>query len=165
MPYLQSLQLDAPSSVILDLLAHLPCLVALETRYRLSRKIPAPVRRSAPLSRLRELSVHVVHDRINGLWDWLPELIPYSSSLQSLTIHSRAKPGFCGAFSVSGHFLKRLGELHRSSLKKILFFNLEMAPRDIDFICTAFPLLEALSFSSGVGQVSASRSSRLPRLQ
>ncbi|KIP09002.1 hypothetical protein PHLGIDRAFT_116720, partial [Phlebiopsis gigantea 11061_1 CR5-6] len=60
---LQSLRLDAPCNTIPDLLAYLPNLVALDVRYRLSDRIPAPHHRRPPAARLRDLTVHVVHGR------------------------------------------------------------------------------------------------------
>ena len=146
LPQLRVLRLKgAPSSAILEILTFLPLLETLDTEYF----GPAGFSRydDVPAANLRELTVRTSSVHLQGpqqLWTWILRVVP-RPSLVSFTLN---------AFSTQGEalvprgFILDMAATHRDTLRHFTADSTQMTMKDLECLCTMFPMLETLSCST-----------------
>ena len=153
LPRLRALRLKgAPSGAILDVLALLPRLVALDTDYFGGARAfgrggllgAGADDADAPAAALHELTVRTSSVDVQGLpqlWPWIRRLTP-RAGLAALTLN---------AFSTQGEaliprgFILDMATVHRDTLRHFTADWTQMTCADIECLCTVFPALETLS--------------------
>ncbi|PIL33796.1 hypothetical protein GSI_04421 [Ganoderma sinense ZZ0214-1] len=146
LPQLRALRLKgAPSSAILEILTFLPLLETLDTEYF----GPAGFSRydDVPAANLHELTVRTSSVHLQGpqqLWTWILRVVP-RPSLVSFTLN---------AFSTQGEalvprgFILDMAATHRDTLRHFTADSTQMTMKDLECMCSVFPMLETLSCST-----------------
>ncbi len=148
LPLLRSLRLKgAPSSAILEILTFLPLLETLDTEYFGSAGLGFTRYDDVPAANLRELTVRTSSVHIQGpqqLWTWILRLAP-RPSLTSFTLN---------AFSMQGEalvprgFILDMASTHGKTLRHFTADSTQMTMKDLECLCSVFPMLETLSCST-----------------
>ena len=84
------------------------------------------------------------------MWGWLCELTPYPSTLESLRIQRTdpAIPEKCypsTSETVPSWFLRRVAEVHGSSLKHLVIETAQLTGDNFNFVCESFSAVELLA--------------------